>query len=340
MILVTGGTGFIGSHLVARLLSKGHEVLILTRNNSNRDGLKKVLSHYFHDMEAAVSKIQMHEGDLSDYVAVHEAVNKADAVFHCGARVAFDTSSKSKRRQLINTNRLYSKNIVNALLEKGNTPLIHVSSVAALGNSINGECRDELTGWNSEHKRSAYARSKFESELEVWRGMEEGLSAAIVNPSVVLGIGNWEQGSMQFFDKVAKGLNYYTGGATGFVDVRDVTDIMIELYDKSLYGKRYVVNAANISYKKLLHTIAKEMNVTPPEKSLTRRWLMTLGAMGRFIAKFGFNNLYVEPEMITAAYEKSCFKNEKISKDLNFTFIPLEKTIRWIVEAYKSEKNE
>ncbi len=338
MYLVTGGTGFIGSHLVAKILAKGQEVLVLSRKSSNKNGLIKVLGYYFDDIEDAYAKIYWQEGDLSDYMAVHEAVDKAEVVFHCGASVSFDTSSKSKRKRLIDTNRLYSKNIVNALLEKEKTPLIHVSSVAALGNSINGECRDELTAWNSEQKRSAYARSKFESELEVWRAMEEGLDAAIVNPSVVLGIGSWEQGSMQFFDKVARGLNFYTGGATGFVDVRDVTNIMIELYEKSLYGKRYVVNAANISYEELLSAIAVEMKLAPPDKQISKQGLKTLTALGRLLSKLGFNKLYVEPEMISAAYEKSCFSNEKISMDLDYTFIPLEETIHWIVEAYKSEK--
>jgi dihydroflavonol-4-reductase len=128
-------------------------------------------------------------------------------------------------------------NLVNAALEKGVRKICHVSSVAALGRLDEQQLITEETNWVPSKKISGYSESKFFSEVEIWRGIEEGLNAVIVNPSIILGPANWETGSAKMFKTVWDGMKFFTRGVTGFVDVRDVVKAMILLMDEQYFEK-------------------------------------------------------------------------------------------------------
>jgi len=252
MVFVTGGTGLIGSHLLYELVSSGKKVTALRRKSGDIKQVLKIFSLYSDDPEGLFARINWVTGDILDFFGLQDLLAGATEVYHCAAVISF---SKRDRGKMITNNVGGTANIVNACIQNGVPKLCHVSSVSALGKAQKDSLTDELTNWVPSKKVSGYSESKFFSEMEIWRGIEEGLDAVIVNPSVVLGPGKWSSGSAQFFKAVWDGLKFYTGGATGFVDVNDVVRAMITLMEdtnfKRCKNQRYILNSENVSYREL-----------------------------------------------------------------------------------------
>ena len=262
MIFITGCTGLVGSHLVAELVN-GQQALstikLLCRKNSDLSLLKNVLSRY--GINEIPDNIEFVYGDVLDYDILENAMKDVDDVYHCAAVVSFDPSDKNS---LMRVNVEGTKNMVNAALYCGVKKFCHVSSIAALGRALEGESIDEESPWTQSKNNSVYSISKHEAEMEVWRGIAEGLNATIVNPSLILGAGRWDSSSCELFNTVAKGFPFYTTGINGFVDVKDVTRAMIMLMKNNKFGQRYCLNGVLISYKELFTLMANNFNVKVP----------------------------------------------------------------------------
>ncbi len=325
MILVTGGTGLVGTHLLLELTRSHDRVRAIYRPSSDPGHVLDLFGHYLEEPQKSFHKIEWVPGDVTDIDSVLEAMEGVGYVYHAAAEVLF---SAGNQLSMMQTNVSGTANIVNACLEKAVRKLCFVSSTAALGSVTPGEEITEDLLWVRSKYRSGYSLSKFNSELEIWRGMAEGLNAVIVNPSVIIGPGNWSRGAARLFPTLWKGLKFYTMGITGFVDVRDVVFAMVKLMEGNFQGERYTLSAENLSYRQVMEMIAGELGKKPPYirvpsflTSLAWRtdWLVSsLTGKPRFITR----------EAAISARNKSLFSNRKVREALGMEFIPIRESVR------------
>ncbi len=325
MIFVTGGTGFVGAHLLYHLVSKGETVYALKRKSSNLDNARFIFRFYGNNTDALFDKIEWVEGDILDYGSLESILNnKFSKVYHTAALVSFNSAL---RKEMIRINEEGTANLVNICLDKGIEKFCHVSSIATLGNSKNGETIDEFSYWQGGKNHSAYSLTKFRAEMEVWRATKEGLNAVIVNPSVILGPGKWGSGSAKIFQTIYKGLKFYTPGGTGFVDVRDVAKAMVFLMESDQINKRFLLNGANLTYNEIFGKIANSLKVKPPS-IMANKFLVDCA--WRFeklkYMLFGIDPL-ITKESARTSLKTTCYSSEFISKETGFTFTPIDDTV-------------
>lgn len=338
MIFVTGGTGLIGSHLLFELVSAGNKVKALKRKTSNLQQVIKTFSWYSENPQKLFSHIDWVDGDILDYFGLEELLTGIDEVYHCAAIISFD---KNERKQMISNNVEGTANLVNAALETGVKKFCHVSSVSALGKTQNGYPVDELTNWTPSKKVTGYSQSKFFSEAEIWRGIEEGLNAVIVNPSIVLGPGNWEAGSSRLFKTVWDGLKFYTKGVTGFVDVKDVVKAMMLLMDDKNFetckNQRFLLNAENLSYQELFFAIADELEKPRPKFYASPFATELAWRMASVFRIFGKNAPAISRETASAAHTNTFYDGSKITRTIPFDYQPVAKSIMQTATLLKKE---
>lgn len=337
MVFVTGGTGLVGSHLILELAKAGKNIVALKRPGSAISILHSLCSWYHLDTEKLLENIRWVEGDLLDPVSIEDALEDVAEVYHCAALVSFNPKD---RAAIIQANVEGTANLVNACLEKKIEKFCHVSSVAAFGQAVDGQAVDEGSPRTSESGHSAYSTSKYYSELEVWRGMTEGLNVVIVNPSIILGPGiNWSKGSLRMFSEVSKGMKFYTTGGSGFVDVRDVVSVMIELMNKGIFNQRFCLNAENLSYREVFSEIALALNrKAPPIEA--KPWMLQLTRHFENIkSKISQSEPRVTKESARSAFNRTIYSNQKIVEILEHGFIPVKESIRHTGEVFLSFKN-
>jgi dihydroflavonol-4-reductase len=310
MVFVTGATGFLGSYVCLYLIEKGYKIKASKRANSTIPSF----------LQKHTKEIEWLNIDLLDFFEMKEALQDCDAIFHCAAMVSFYESDK---KQLWKSNVDCTHNLVNVCLELPNIHFIHVSSIAAVGDAKPGALIDENCRWVHKKISSDYAITKFEAEREVWRGIHEGLNAVIVNPSVILGFDERELGSMKLIHQIKNGLKFYTSGSTGFVDVNDVANCMIMLFEQKISGQRFILNSENKTFKELFDLIALRLNKKAPHIYIKKSVLMFITRIVQL-----FNNKHVlNKYTVRSAYHKSYYSNQKITQALKLPFIPVEKSI-------------
>lgn len=315
MILVTGGTGFIGSLVIKKLLETGKSVLAIKRKSSKipQKLLYKPNLFWF-------------DADITDYFSLEDVFTNVTQVYHCAGMVSFDPAD---RDQLMKVNVEGTTHIVNLCLDK-KARLIHVSSVAALGDGKDSAFITEKSKWEWSSRQSAYSVSKFEAEREVWRGTAEGLDAVIVNPTVVIG-GEDNTNASKLFSLVEKGLKYYPTGSTGFVDVEDVANIMIQLMESpQITDTNFVINHVNLSYQELFNQYAALINKTPPSTPTNRYLLSFAWRAQRVLSKLGLSKATLTKDVVRSSLKKNKYSNEKITTTLNYIFKPLEISLQEI----------
>ncbi|MBL0045553.1 MAG: NAD-dependent epimerase/dehydratase family protein [Flavobacteriales bacterium] len=279
MDLVTGGTGIVGAHVLNELLARDGSVRAIHRSTSDRDLVRRILRHYHADGDARFDRIQWVEGDLLDPDALSEAMSGIERVFHCAALVSFDARD---REAMFRNNISGTANVVNAMLANGVQRLCHVSSTATIGARIDGspnpgsEARvNEDVPFVSGKNASPYAVSKHEAEMEVQRGIAEGLHAVMVNPCVVIGPGANGRSSMTIIDRMRNGSRFFPRGSNAIVDARDVATAMVRMIDEGSCGERYLLIGENLTYKKLFGTVANAFGKSSPVSEL-HPWMLEL----------------------------------------------------------------
>lgn len=334
MILVTGGTGLVGSHLVYSLIQAGETPVVLKRSTSDISVIKRVFSYYSKDFENLFSKIKWVDGDICNYNAVLDAMEGIDYVYHTAAKVSFHSSDKES---VISTNIVGTTNIVNAAIEKNIKKLVYVSSIGALGRAIDGVVTED-SHWNSK-KSSVYSTSKHHAEMEVWRGIAEGLNAVIINPSVILGPGNWQSGSAKLFSTMYNGLKFYSIGSNGFVDVKDVVNAMILLMKSDISGERYIINSENIGYKEFFTWMSDALNTAPPKFRA-----------GPMLSGIGWRLLWIKSlitgkestitkETAQTACQRYNYSNDKFVKETGFKFISVKDSLGSNAKFFLKDNN-
>ena len=313
-ILVTGGTGFVGSYILRYLVKKDYQKLFcLKRSTSKLDLLSPV-----------VDKITFLEGDVLDITSLENAIRQVDIVIHCAAMVSF--KSKDKER-MMKVNVEGTANIVNICNDNNIEKLIHISSIAAIGRSQSGKMMSEKTDWTDSKNNSDYSISKYLSEMEVWRGFAEGLPVAILNPSLIMGAGFWDIGTGELFKKVYSGLPVYPTGTNGFIDVRDVAQMAIILMEKNIVGERFICSANNLKLKDVFSTMANILGKKPPRIKMSPT-LVSIASFFLNILNFipGYSSNLTSQSLKNASFD-SLYDNSKSVKQLDYTYIPISKTL-------------
>lgn len=316
MVLVTGATGLVGSHLLLLLLENGEEVRALYRNEKNIQQTKALFE--WKEQLPLFEKINWIQGCLTDIPSLEKAFENIDYVYHCAAFISFDPDDEEQMRK---TNIEGTANIVTMCLAYHVKKLCYVSSIAALGDLQGNETViTEETEWNPEISRSDYAISKFGAEMEVWRGQQEGLPVAIVNPGVILGPGFWNSGSAEIFQRIKKGLKYYTEGSTGFVTVDDVTRSMYQLMKSNIQKERFILVTESITYHRLSDLIATALGKQKPSVYL-KPWVTGVAwRVDWLISTLFFKKRLLSKATATSLHTQSEFDNSKIKNALNFEF--------------------
>lgn len=329
MVLVTGATGLVGSHLLLHLLENGEEVRALYHTKENIQKTKAFFN--WKKQSLLFEKILWVEGCITDIPSLENAFQNIDYVYHCAAFISFNPKDEEKLRKV---NIEGTANIVNFCIAKNVKKLCHVSSIAALGDLQDHETIiTEETDWNPEKPHSDYAISKFGAEMEVWRGQQEGLDVVIVNPGIILGPGFWNNGSSEIFQKIKEGLKYYTKGSTGFVSADDVVKAMYLLMKSEIKKERYTVIAENVSFENLSKTIAKALGKKEPSVYV-KPWVTNLVWRLDWLA----SSLYLKKRSLSRATAKSLhtetlFDNSKIKNALKFEFERIGNYISKIAET-------
>jgi dihydroflavonol-4-reductase len=331
MIVVTGGTGLIGSHLLP-LLAKGEEpVRAIIREGSRPELLKDLWAIYTPDPESLYQKIEWYRADMLNKASLADAIRGWSKIYHCAGYVSFD---RRKRKEIRNTNVIAVRNLVDCCLEMNTGKIVHVSSVAAIASPHDNGPADESSGWPVK-SWSEYARTKTLGELEIWRGIHEGLDAVIVNPSIILGAAVNNRGSSMLFETLKRGLDFYPSGSAGFVDVRDVAEAMVKLGNSDLSGERFVLNGANLSYRELFEKALAGFGKKPPKYKLSI-FVTFLAWIGESILTF-FNRR--EPRITRSTIRSSrshqSYSAEKITRSTGFRFRSIDDTVGELVGYYK-----
>ena len=323
MIFVTGGTGLVGSHILLKLSQRGEELKALKRATSSMDICKSVFTYY--NADDLFAQINWVDGDVNDISSLENGMLNSDLVLHCAAVVSFQPSAAKLLKKV---NIEGTANVVNVALSKGIKKLGYVSSIAALGRNSTEGMVDEECHFKATKLDSNYALSKYYAEQEVWRVSQEGLDVVIVNPSVILGPGDWSKGSSRIFQKIYSGLKFYTTGSTGYVDVLDVANSLVSLLFSNVKNERFIVNGANLKYRDCFDRIAVAVNkpkatikVTPFLKEIAWR----LEAIRTFVTG---NKPLITRETADNAMTDSSYSTTKIISAIDFNFTDIDVSIK------------
>ncbi|MDB9961107.1 NAD-dependent epimerase/dehydratase family protein [Oceanihabitans sp.] len=334
MILVTGGTGLVGSHLLFDLVNTNQSIRAIYRDEAKLVLVKKMFSYYSEESNLLYNKIDWVKADLLDIPTLTEVFTGITHVYHCAALISFDPKDYHKLRQI---NIEGTANIVNLCIANTISKLCYVSSIATLGKKDDNSIIDEETHWNPDADNSVYGITKYGAEMEVWRGTQEGLNAVIVNPGLILGPGLWNSGSGLLFKEVHQGLPYYVTGTSGYVDVKDVTECMIDLMNSDITNNRFILVSENLSFKQFTEITSRYLGVKAPRKSVTHLMLQ-IGWRCDWVKSF----ITGKPRRLTKQTAASAltiknYSNKKIKDTINFKFTKIESSIKSISEQFLKE---
>ena len=318
MIFVTGGSGLIGSFLIPALVAQGYAVRALYR------GQVPAL--------VGAAGVEWVEGDIRDTDLLHGAMLDVTHVIHCAGLVSYAPQDEAALQQV---NVEGTAAVVDACLRRPGVRLCHVSSVAALGGGV-GEVGsglrvlDETAKWDLGAEHPAYATSKYLAELEVWRGVAEGLSAVIVNPAVVLGPADWNRSSTRLFRYAYEQHRLYTPGDLNLVDVRDVVNMLLRLaFTPEIRGQRFIVSAGALSLRDFLAAAAAGFGKRAPTTAVPAWAAETVWRLEHVRSLLTAARPLITKDTARAGRQPVVYDTEKVRRATGLTFRPLRETIAW-----------
>jgi len=326
MILITGASGFLGQHLVRHLSAKGEAVRAL---------------YHKHAPDAALldlPNITWQQCDLLDIYDVEDAMQGVTDIYHCAAMVSFDPRQKER---MVHINTECTATVINQALEQGIRRMVHVSSVAALGRTINNKPITEEVEWEESNQNSGYGVSKYMAEMEVWRGMGEGLMAVVVNPAIILGAGDWQKGSARLIKTVYDQFPFYTGGTTGWVDIHDVINALYMLMQSDVTGERYILSSGNYAFKDIFTRMADAMYRKAPHIKAGNLLTSTVARLSEWKSRIGGSEMFITRENARNAQSTSHYDNSKLLKAFpEFKYTDIQDTVTEMAAAYMKEQNK
>ncbi|MDT8347514.1 MAG: NAD-dependent epimerase/dehydratase family protein [Flavobacteriaceae bacterium] len=330
MILVTGATGMLGTHIIAALLGEHRRIKALYRSEEKKNHCLEFLRK---KGVLGLEDILWVKADLSELLTLSGLFDEVTYVVHCAAIIS---NQKAARKRIFQTNYVGTKYLVDLLLEHPNIKLCHISSIAVLESEPSRIC-DESSYYNPDADHGYYSESKHLAEMEVWRGIQEGLNAVILLPGVILGEGFWNSGSGKLFDKIHSGIRFFPTGKSGFIDVNDVVQVVLTTTFSDISNQRFVLVAENQSFQWVMLQVAIALHKTPPQNALNSRLLLVLAHILSVLTAFGIKNplpIY----SVRALFNSHCYSAQKIESLLGITWTPLEKSIRRISEEYLKDQ--
>jgi nucleoside-diphosphate-sugar epimerase len=334
MILVTGGTGLIGAHLLYKLACENSTIRATRRSGSDLDAVRRVFGYYSEDASDLFDRIEWVEADITDISSLDQAFADVKQVYHSAALISFDPRDYKKLRRV---NIEGTANIVHLCVSHSIEKLCYVSSVAAIGRQPGQEVSTEETDWNPEYANHGYAITKYGAELEVWRASQEGVPVVMVNPGVVLGPGYWYQGSGSLFGQVKKGLHFYSEGVTGFVGVDDVAAVMMSLMKSSIQNERYILVAENLSFKEVFTQIAVGLGKKPPSIKITDQLAQLLWRVEAIRTFFTRGTPLITRHSAKTLNSRRLFSSEKVKGDLRMEFESIKQVIERTCKLFLRE---
>mgnify|MGYP003689095889 CR=1 FL=1 len=329
MILVTGGTGLGGSHLLAELSKSDSKIRAIYRSEKSLEKTKLVFKAL--QVENQFAKIEWFKADLEDYFDLEKAFEGVEFIYHAAAKVSFAAKDVD---DLMKTNIDGTTNLVNLALDNKVKKFCYVSSVASLGSYPNGKATDEEALWQMNKNTSNYSVSKYYAENEVWRASEEGLDVVIVNPATIIGFGDWNDSSSTIVKKVYDGLKFYPSGGNGFVSVNDVVKAMMLIMQNDIKNERYILVNENLKFIELFTKLAKAFEKAPPQKLISKQ----VAQVGIYLEKlrsiFTGNPPILTKESIDTAYRIKSYSNQKIKQELNFEFENFDTSLQKTCQYY------
>jgi dihydroflavonol-4-reductase len=320
MVIVTGANGLLGSFVLKKFIAEGVSVTGLKRVDSDTSLLGDVKD-----------RINWREADINDAVSLNECLKDATVVIHAAAMVSFNPREEDT---LYKVNVEGTKNVVDACLANGIKKLIHISSVAALSRQRGVSVINENSTWVDSPLNSAYAKSKYLAELEVYRGIEEGLPACIVNPSFILAPSDWQKSSSQIFNYIWQEKKFYSAGQSNYVDVEDVAEIIFKLYQQDFIGERFIACAGSISFKELFDEIASRLGKKIPSIKVSTRLLNVFAFMEEWRCRLLGTKPLVTRETVKATKEIFAYSNQKSIEKLDIRYKSLKVTLDGCCDYY------
>ena len=330
MILVTGGTGLVGAHLLYHLIKNDENVRAIYRSEDKINNTKEVFSFYTDD-KSLFSKIEWFKADITDVPSMIPAFKDVKKVYHSAALISFNPKDYLEMRRV---NIHGTAIIVNLSIDAKVDKICFVGSIASVGDSLNGNVITEENEWNKEADNSGYSITKFGAEMEIWRASQEEVDVVIVNPGVILGSGFWNTGSGKLFSKVSKGLKFYTKGITGFVGVKDVVNSMILLMNSEVKNQRFILVSENKSFKEIFFSIADAFGKKRPTKKIKPWQTAIFWRVSWVFSQLTGKEPLLSKYSAKSAHSISKYSSEKIENSFGFQFEKMNKVIKETTSNY------
>ena len=318
MILVTGATGLVGSHLLLKLIEQDRVLVALYRSESKKNSTLNFLKE--RTKSAKVAEIIWRKGDVCNQPSLAVAFEGITHLYHCAAFISF---AHYKQETLMEVNQQGTTNLVNLAIKHQLKKIAYISSIAALGSDTTSDSIDESTPWNADQDHTPYAYSKFGAELEVWRATQEGVPAVIVNPGVILGTGVEGNPLELLCNQIDNHLLFYPKGATGYVTVEDVVQVLTDLMDSEIKNERFILVAENWSYEQILHRIALIRKKRPPRIGLRKSWLQIAWGLEGILSLFG-KRRFMTQALISSLCEVKHIQGNRIIQESSFKYSGIE----------------
>ncbi len=333
MVFVTGATGILGRVIVLELLKKGKTVRAAKRPGSNIEEVKHSYQYYTGEPEVFFSKIEWVNVDFDDIHSLQSAVKGVTEVYHCAAKVSFHPKDK---KEMYHTNIKGTENLLFACEDSGVRKFLHVSSIAVLDGFNEIGDLDEESDFNPKIEHSAYAVSKYLSEMEVWRASAEGLNTVIINPGMIVGTGNWKHSSGELFSTFEKNGFTFSGGSS-YIDVRDVAKTAIDLMEKNKFGERFILVSEGEKYTAIGNQIRRKLNLK--DTTVLSRGILNTG---RWLNIF-FGWLIPQLKMATrnnieSVTSYNTISNQKVKDALGYDFIPVKESVDFHLNNYINDQ--
>jgi dihydroflavonol-4-reductase len=330
MILITGATGLVGGHLLYRFRESGKNTMATYRNLDSLDKTREIFESYETGASALVDSFQWIKADILEIPSLEKAMENVTTVYHCAAAI-----ENFHFEEMKNINMRGTENVVNVAISSGVKKICHISSIAALGEAIGDKYVKEADFFNLDGLNTDYAITKFGAEMEAWRATQEDIDVIIVNPGIIIGEGNWNSSSGQLITKTDSGNNYYTGGGSGFVDVRDVALAAQKLTESNFKNNRYILVSENKSYREVLDQIALRLQKPKPSIHLKSGVLKTLSYLLKIPNILGFQHQLTLAK-VNSLTSKTKYSSAKIKKTIGLEFTPIQETIKRVTSFYKT----
>jgi len=331
-ILVTGGTGLVGAHLLFQLTCLGKNPIAIKRKNSDIKNVKKIFAYYSENFENLFNQIKWIECDILDICQLDKVIKSVNCIYHAAALVSFNSALKN---QMIENNATGTSNVVDCALKHNIQKICHVSSIATLGSNEQNNV-DENCIWDWTNK-SAYAISKYLAEMEVWRAFGEGLNGVIVNPSLIIGPGFWDSGIGTIINNSKNISPFYPQGSCGIIDVNDLVKIMIKLMNSDVSNNRFIINSDHISYKEILRIVNKQLKISPPSIKLPKFLMSIFIYLNIFYNTLIGGKIELSTDAIKYTTQKIILNTAKINKLIKFNYKNTQESLTSCVNLYAQE---